>query len=199
MPIGIVGSQRLDFFEYLVAGNAVLGYPHICPFRGATIVTLKRDNRRKNRPLMVPDVESSPRTFHPGAFGQFGRRTPFHSVALNPGCAIAVEAIPFTAEVSLFYYTDLTAISLSAIGFLALATVLSVGRNRTPRIPGSILVAAAGLLVFSEIGWALFIFDQNAMEAAAAVPVGGGAILFIRFFARLRYLPVRGRPGAAST
>ena len=40
MPIGIVGSQRLYFFEYLVAGNAVLGYPHISPFRGATIVTL---------------------------------------------------------------------------------------------------------------------------------------------------------------
>ena len=121
------------------------------------------------------------------------------SLLVGAGCAMAVEAIPFTAEVSLFYYTALTAISLSAIGFLALATVLLTGRDRTPRIPGSILVAAAGLLAFSEIGSALFIFDQNAMEAAAAVLVGGGAILFIRFFARLRYLPVHGRPGTAST
>ena len=121
------------------------------------------------------------------------------SVFVGAGCAIGVEAIPFTSEVSLFYYTALTAISLSAIGFFALAAGLLLGRDRTPRIPGSILVAAAGLLAFSEIGWALFIFDQNTMEAAAAVLVAGGAILFIRFFARLRYLPVHGKPGAAST
>ncbi len=121
------------------------------------------------------------------------------SLFVAAGCALGVEAIPFTAEVSLFYYTALTAISLSAVGFFALAAGLLAGRDRTPRIPGSVLVAAAGLLAFSEIGWALFIFDQNAMEAAAAVLVAGGAILFIRFFARLRHLPIQGRPGTAST
>ncbi|MDH5371701.1 MAG: hypothetical protein OEX97_02015 [Acidimicrobiia bacterium] len=112
------------------------------------------------------------------------------SLVLASGTALGVAAIPFDDEVSLFAISAKTSLSLATIGFTALAIGLVTEWDRAPRLPGAIILVAAGLIVFSEIGWSLYIFDQDAVQVVPSMLVAGAGVLFFRFFGRLRHLPI---------
>jgi len=120
------------------------------------------------------------------------RRVPsaFGSLILAAGTALGVVAIPFDQETSLFVITAKTSLVLATLGFAALAAGLLTGWDKAPRMPGAIILLAAGLIVFSEIGWALYVLDKDALQLLAAGLTATGGVLFFRFFGRLRHLPV---------
>ena len=121
------------------------------------------------------------------------------SLVVASGTALGVVAIPLESETLLFAVSAKISLSLATIGFTALAAGLLAAWDGTPRIAGGMVLAAAGLIVFSEIGWALYVLDESLIQLLAALLTAVGAVLFFRFFGRLRFLPIDSQIGDCTT
>ena len=112
------------------------------------------------------------------------------SIVLATGTALGVVAIPVDSEVLLFVITAKTSLLLATLGFTSLAAGLLTGWDRSPTLPGALLLAAAGLIAFSEIGFAMYIYEESTFQVIAALLTAAGGLLSFRFFGRLRFLPI---------
>ncbi len=119
------------------------------------------------------------------------RRTPTATAAIliASGSAVGLALIPKEDAVSLFYYAAMGSFALAVAGFSSLSLML-VYRRPSLQSPISAIRTAALLLAFGEIGWALYMIGENLYEVLAAVMVATGAMLLMRFFGRLRELPI---------
>lgn len=131
--------------------------------------------------------------------GAFGLRSPlairrapsaFGCLMLAIGSAIGVVVIPNETAASLFYFAAMAALALASFGFGSLAIGLLLEKDDRIHLLGATLLGAGFLLAFAEIGWAVYVSRTNPIEAVAAVLTAAGALLFVRFFGRLRFLPV---------
>lgn len=116
--------------------------------------------------------------------------TAIGALLVASGTALGVVAIPMEAETLLFIITAKASLALAALAFTSLATGLLVGWDRTPHISGALLLVAAALLVFSEIGWSLHVATENKAELLASLLTAAGGVVFFRSFGRLRFLPI---------
>jgi hypothetical protein len=114
------------------------------------------------------------------------------------GTALGVVAIPMEAETLRFNITAEASLALAALAFTSLATGLLVGWDRTPLIAAIMLLAAAALLVFSEIGWAFYVATESKSELVTALLTAAGGVVFFRSFGRLQFLPIESRTDHAS-
>ena len=116
-------------------------------------------------------------------------------LVLASGTALGVVAIPLETETLLFAVSAKIALSLATIGFTAFAAGLLTAWDGRPRIAGGMVLASAGLIVFSEIGWALYVLDESFIQLLAALLTAIGGVLFVRFFGRIRFLPIGSQVG----
>ncbi len=111
------------------------------------------------------------------------------AVLIAAGSAVGIALIPREDAVSLFYFAAMGSFALAVAGFSSLSLML-LSRKPSLRSPISAIRTAALLLAFGEIGWAVYMIGEDLYEVPAAVMVATGAVLLMRFFGRLRELPI---------
>jgi hypothetical protein len=107
---------------------------------------------------------------------------------ITVGSTIGMAAIPVTEQTSLFDLVGRAGFGLTALGFGGLSISLLV-RPRALPLAGMLIVAAAVLVAFANIGWSIAAANDLAWLGSLLIAIAG--ILAIRSLSRLRHLPVQ--------